>query len=144
LIVDANLLIYAVDERAGQHQAARRWLDGVLAGPRQVGLPWSVLLAFVRIMTHPRLTTTPMTGDEAYQRVEAWLSLPTVWTPLPPPNHGAILGDLIREHQLSGNLIPDAHLAALAVGHGIGIYSTDTDFARFPMLIWVNPLAPER
>ncbi len=141
MIVDANLLIYATDEASPWHDRAREWLEETLNGPRQTGLPWPSLLAFVRIVTHPRVTAQPLSGEAAWELVAGWLALDTVWTPTPTARHAVLLGSLIRDLRLSGNLVPDAHLAALALEHGIGIFSTDTDFARFPELLWVNPLA---
>lgn len=144
MIVDANLLIYAVDHSLPQHSAARSWLEDALNGPIQVGLPWPTLLAFVRIATHPRVARYPLTSDGAWTIVEAWLAAPTVWIPAPTARHQEVLGGLLRSYGLTGNLVPDAHLAALAIEHGVALCSSDTDFARFPELRWINPLRAER
>lgn len=141
MIVDANLLIYAVDEGAPKHGEAKAWLTELLNAPRQTGLPWESLLAFVRIVTHPRLAANPLTGPVAWTYVEEWLAVESVWIPTSTRRHQETLGRLVRAHNLTGNLVPDAHLAALALEHGVGVYSTDTDFARFPELTWINPLA---
>ncbi len=140
MIVDANLLLYAVDESADRHAAARTWLEEALNGDVQVGLPWSSLLAFVRIATHPRVSTRPLSGDRAWTLVEQWLAAPTAWVAEPTSRHADVLGGLVRRHNLTGNLIPDAHLAALAIEHGVALCSTDTDFARFTEVRWVDPL----
>lgn len=142
MIVDANILLYAVDQRASQHQVARNWIEEMLNGSVQVGLPWSSLLAFVRIATHPRVSRHPLTSSDAWSIVEAWLSTPTVWIPGPTARHAAVLGGLVGAYGLTGNMIPDAHLASLSIEHGVALCSADTDFARFREIRWTNPLVP--
>jgi len=141
ILVDANLLIYAVGRSFPQHERARAWLDEKLSGSAQVGLPWSSLLAFVRITSHPRVFGRPQTVSEAWRRVEAWLDCPSGWIPVPTERHREILGALLRGSATSADLVGDAHLAALAIEHGLILCSTDGDFARFPGLRWENPLA---
>ena len=140
MIVDANVLIYAVDDASPQHVRARQWLEMALNGHRRVGLPWASLTAFVRITTHPRALASPLGPADAWAYVEDWLDAPAAWIPAPGPGHRELLGRLIRELDLRSNLIPDAVLAALCIEHGVSIVSTDTDFARFRELTWVNPL----
>jgi toxin-antitoxin system PIN domain toxin len=140
MLVDANLLLYAVDRASPFHQSAAEWLTGQLNGPRRVGLPWESLVAFVRISTHPRAAMNPLDPDEALRQVQNWLAPEVAWVPTPGPRHATLLVDLISRHQLRGNLVGDAHLAALALEHGLTLCSTDTDFARFPELSWHNPL----
>jgi toxin-antitoxin system PIN domain toxin len=111
-----------------------------LSGAAAVGLPWPSLLAFVRVKANPRLTERPASVADAWRQVEAWLDSPVAWTPAPGPNHRQILARLILGQPLNANLVPDAHLAALAVEHGLTLCSTDGDFARFPGLHWANPL----
>lgn len=142
ILVDANLLLYARDSSSGQHRAAERWLTDQLNGTARVGLPWQTLTAFVRIATHPRVYDRPLAAEEAWAQVEEWLAADPVWIPLPTERHGSVLGDLIRRHDVRGNLVPDAALAALAIEHGLELCSADTDFARFAELRWRNPLAP--
>ena len=142
MIVDANLLLYAVDESAAQHDAANTWLEQVLNGSVQVGLPWPSLLAFVRIATHPRVSRRPLTSNVAWAMVDSWLAAPTAWIPLPTAQHADVLAGLVNSYGLTGNLIPDAHLAALAIEHGVTLCSADTDFARFAAVRWENPLRP--
>ena len=141
MLLDANLLLYAVDARARQHDAARDWLEAALNGSRRVGLPWQSLLGFVRIVTHPRALPTPLSATEAWGYVDDWLDAPAAWVPQPGRGYRAILGRLITDLDLRGNLISDAGLAALALEHGVGVASVDSDFARFTELTWVNPLA---
>ncbi len=140
MIVDANLLLYAVDRSAPQHAPAVTWLESALNGSRQVGLPWPSLLAFVRIATHPRASANPLTPEQAWDIVQGWLGSPQCWVPAPTAQHAEVLGDLVRKYRISGNLVPDAHLAALAIEHGVILYSTDTDFARFDEIRWEDPL----
>ena len=140
MLIDANLLLYAVHERAERHATAADWLAEQLNGPRRVGLPWQSLGAFLRIATHPRAFERPLPASVAWARVTDWLSAPVAWIPEPGPEHARILGQIIAAHDVRGNFIPDAFLAALAVEHGLTVYSTDTDFARFDEVRWENPL----
>lgn len=139
MIVDANILIYSVDNTSPRHDQARRWLEDALNGSRRVGLPWASLTAFVRITTHPRALLSPLRPAEAWSYVEDWLDAPPTWIPAPGPGHRALLGRLIRDLDVRSNLIPDAALAALCLEHGVSIISADTDFARFGEVTWVNP-----
>lgn len=141
MLLDANLLLYAVDSRAPQHEAATAWLTAQLNGTRRVGLPWQSIGAFVRISTHPRAYERPLAPKAAWQIVSDWLDAPTAWIPQPGPEHARLLGELIATYDVHGNLVPDTMLAALAVEHGLTLCSADTDFARFRELRWENPLA---
>lgn len=140
MLLDANLLLYAVHKRATQHQAAAAWLTEQLNGPRRVGLPWQTLGAFLRLSTHPRAFERPLEPAVAWARVSDWLAAPAAWIPTPGPDHARLLGELVVRHDARGNLIPDALLAALALEHGLTVYSADTDFARFTEVRWTNPL----
>lgn len=139
MIVDANVLLYAVDEQSTFHASARDWLEGALSGAARVGLPWISLTAFQCIATHPRAAADPLTPGEAWAFVTDWLEAGPAWVPIAGERHGRILGRLLLEGDLRGNLVTDAHLAALALEHGVGICSFDSDFARFPELDWFNP-----
>lgn len=141
ILVDANLLLYAVVRDYPQHGAARDWLDERLNGHARVGLPWPSLLAFVRITTNPRLFSDPLSMEEAWRRVDRWLALDNVWIPGATERHRAILDGFFRGSIASSKLVMDAHLAALAIEHGLVLCSTDGDFARFDGLRWENPLA---
>lgn len=139
-LVDANLLLYARDHDSRQHARAREWLEQVLNGPARVGIPWQSTLAFLRIATHPRASANPLSADEARAQVTEWLAAPAAWVPTPTARHWTVLDDLIGSGELRGNLIPDAHLAALAIEHGLELCSADSDFARFSDVRWTNPL----
>jgi toxin-antitoxin system PIN domain toxin len=141
MLIDANLLLFAVDNRAPAHRGAATWLAARLNGDRRIGLPWESLTAFVRIATNPRASDHPLKPADAWRFVEDWLAVPTAWVPLPTDNHADVLGRLVRKYGIAGNLIPDAHLAALAIEHGLEVCSADTDFARFTEIRWRNPIA---
>ena len=140
MLVDANILLYAVDEASPFHSASKAWLETSLNGPRRVALPWQSLTGFLRIATNPRAMAAPLAPGDAWAIVEAWLGARNSWVPEPGPGHGEILGRLMRDLHLSANLIPDAALAALCIEHGLSIVSADSDFARFPELEWINPI----
>jgi hypothetical protein len=141
MLLDANLLLYAVHERAEQHEKATAWMTEKLNGPARIGFPWQSINAFLRISTHPRAFQQPLDPATAWERVMDWLAAPVAWLPQPGHEYQRILGELIQTHQARGNLIPDAALAALAIEHGVTLASTDTDFARFRGLRWENPLS---
>lgn len=141
MIVDANLLLYAVDTSSRDHAVVRPWLEDALNGRTRVGLPWPSLLAFVRIATHPRASRHPMQGDEAWQTVQRWLRARAAWIPAPTERHAEVLGDLVARYAVTGNLVPDAHLAALAIEYGVPVASADSDFARFREVRWLDPRA---
>lgn len=141
MLVDVNLLIYAADTRSRFHPVAREWLLGELNASRRVGLPWQSLASFLRLATHPRAAAHPLSPAEAWEKISIWLGSPVAWIPEPGSGYAAILGDLLVRYEVTGNLVPDAQLAALALEHGLTIYSADADFARFTEVSWVNPLA---
>lgn len=141
MLVDANILLYAVDASSPFHDAARDWMNRELNGARRVGIPWASLTAFQRIATNPRALADPLSPQEAWQHVEEWLDAPATWIPAPGRGHRQILGRLIRDLDLRANLVPDAVLAALCVEHGLQIVSADSDFARFDEITWLNPMA---
>jgi uncharacterized protein len=140
ILIDANLLIYAHVSSFAQHRAARDWLDRQLNGIPRVGLPWASLLAFLRLVTNPRVFERPEPMAAAWSQALAWLACDTAWVPEPTERHPELLGALLGLPGVHANLVPDAHLAALAIEHGLTLCSTDGDFARFPGLTWLNPL----
>jgi hypothetical protein len=130
-IVDANVLLYAVNTAAPRHAAARSWLDGALAGREPVGFAWTVLLAFLRLTTHPAVFPRPLTVGEATEIVRAWLAQPAAIVVDPTPRHADLLAGLLAEAGTAANLVGDAHLAALALEHDAVLVSFDADFGRF-------------
>ncbi|MGH2895033.1 MAG: type II toxin-antitoxin system VapC family toxin [Solirubrobacteraceae bacterium] len=132
VIVDANVLLYAVDQSSIHHHDALRWLDGCLAGNEAVGLAWVVLLAFLRIATSASIYPHPMSADDAGGQLETWLAAPAAVVVDPTPRHASLLRGLLLDTPTAGNLTTDAHLAALALEHRADIISYDRDFERFP------------
>lgn len=141
ILVDANLLLYAKIRDFPQHDAARAWLDERLNDVTGVGLPWQSLLAFVRLASNPRIFQRPLPASKAWAQVEAWLSCRNAWVPEPTQRHREILRSLLQSIGNRSNLIPDAHLAALAMEYGLILCSSDADFARFDGLRWRNPIS---
>jgi toxin-antitoxin system PIN domain toxin len=130
-LVDANVLLYAVNEAAEHHAKARAWLDGALAERDPVAFAWSVLLAFLRLSTHPAVFPRPLTAGEATSVVRAWLAQPPVVVVEPTARHVDVLAGLLAEAGTAANLVNDAHLAALALEHDAVLVSFDADFGRF-------------
>lgn len=141
ILLDVNLLIYSYSSSFPEHTAAREWLDRQLNGYAPVGLPWPSLLAFLRVVTNPRIFERPAPTSEAWDQVHTWLGCKAAWIPQPTERHSELLGRLLILPGIRAKLVPDAHLAALAIEHGLTLCSADGDFARFPGLRWVNPLA---
>ncbi|MBA4388539.1 MAG: VapC toxin family PIN domain ribonuclease [Verrucomicrobia bacterium] len=141
ILIDTNLLVYAHVAAFPQHVAARNWLDSRLSGSSKVGLAWSSILGFVRLVSNPRVFERPETIAHAWRQAEAWLDSSVAWVPLPTDRHREVLANILTTPDLRANHVPDAHLAALAIEHGLTLCSTDSDFARFPALRWKNPLA---
>jgi toxin-antitoxin system PIN domain toxin len=141
ILVDANLLIYAVDRDSPHHDKAHRWLEDTLSGTTETGLAWIVVLAFLRITTHPKIMCKPMAVETSLEYVSSWLSQPCVSLIRPGKQHWSVFRNLVNMVGTGGNLTSDAHLAALAIEHGSDLYSADYDFQRFPGIRHINPLA---
>jgi toxin-antitoxin system PIN domain toxin len=141
ILVDANLLVYAHDAAAPEHPLARAWFEQVINGSARVGLPWPSLLAFVRLVSNQAIVRHPVAPAVAWQRAGQWLARDNVWLPLPGPAHPEVLARLLGDGRVTSRMVPDAHLAALAIEHGLTLCSSDGDFARFAGLRWENPLA---
>jgi toxin-antitoxin system PIN domain toxin len=140
ILLDANLLIYAVDADSPHHKRARRWLERTLSGDTLVGLPWIVILAFVRITTRAGILRTPLSIEHAVAFIDEWLAQPYVSLIGPGEAHWLVFKNLLIGGGAAGNLTSDAHLAALAIEHGCEIASSDNDFRRFTGVTLVNPL----
>jgi uncharacterized protein len=140
ILIDTNLLVYAQTAELPQHARAQVWLDRQLNGVTGVGMPWSSLLGFVRIVSNPRLFKGAVSVADAWGQVDRWLAQIPVWIPQPADRHGEILGRLIPQAGKS-DLVADAHLAALALEYDLTLMTTDRDFARFDGLRWENPIA---
>ena len=139
-LLDANILLYAVNSGSPLHAQARAWLEDRLSEAEPVGFAWVALLAFIRISTRASLMARPLSTDEALGIVESWLAQPNAIVLHPTDRHAALLRGLLQEVGSGGNLTSDAHLAALAIEYGADLCSLDGDFARFKGLRWINPL----
>ncbi|MDP8968938.1 MAG: type II toxin-antitoxin system VapC family toxin [Actinomycetota bacterium] len=140
LLVDANLLLHAVNTDAAEHALARAWLEQRLADTEPVAFAWVVLLAFVRVGTRQGLLPSPMSPTEAFDHIEGWLSQRNALMVHPTVRHAAVLRGLLEPLGTAGNLTSDAHLAALAVEHGATLVSFDRDFGRFSGVRWQHPV----
>jgi toxin-antitoxin system PIN domain toxin len=138
-ILDLNVLIYGLDETAHHHRTARRFLTDAMGSSETVGIPTAVAVGFVRLTTNPRVMVEPLEPATSIGIVTGWLARPNVISPGPTRRHFEILGELLAASGTAGNLVSDAHLAALAVEHGAELWSYDHDFARFPGLDWSSP-----
>ena len=141
ILLDANLLIYAVNADAPLSRKAKSWLESALSGQETVGFAWNVVLAFLRLTTRPGLFRRPLRVDTAFDLVGSWLDQPHATIVHPGPRHLQVLRELLLPLGTGGNLMSDAHLAALAIEHRAELCSSDTDFARFKGLKWRNPLS---
>ncbi len=141
ILPDVNVLIHAHNSDSPVHQPARDWWDGCLAGTEGVGLAWVALLGFIRISTHRKILLRPLAVDDVTARIDNWLRLPQVHIPHPSGRHFEGLREAFHDLGTAGNLTTDAHLATLAKQRGYVLYTTDSDFTRFPGLRWVNPCA---
>jgi len=141
IVVDANLLIYSYDSHSSNHAKSRAWLERTFSGTEAVGLPWQTVSAFLRVVTNRRLPGSRLVVEQAVQVVQEWLEQPNVRLLAPGDDHWLLFRQMIVEGRASGPLVSDAHLAALTIEYGGVLYTADRDFARFPGLRWMNPLA---
>jgi hypothetical protein len=140
IVPDINLLVFAHNAAAPEHEAARAWWEDLLTREQPVGLPWAVTFGFVRLVTHPFVLALPLAAAAALDRVDAWFGQPCVQPLDPGPRHLSIVRTLFAATNVAGRLTTDTHLAALAIEHQCELHSNDGDFARFPGLRWRNPL----
>ena len=141
MILDANILIYAHNEDAPEFRNTNSWLSAALSGNEVIGFSWLVILAFLRISTSNRLFSAPLTIGEARDVIDGLLALPNVEVIGPTDNHWTILQTLIKEGQVKGPLVMDAHLASLCIEHNATLATNDRDFARFAGLKTTNPVS---
>jgi toxin-antitoxin system PIN domain toxin len=141
ILVDANVLLYAYHPRAAQHERCRVWVEREFAGGTAVRIAWSTIVAFLRISTNARVFERPLATAEAEAAVSSWLALPSVSALDPGERYWDVLKDLLHRAQVTGPLVSDAALAALAIEHGATLCTTDRDFARFPGLRTLDPVA---
>ncbi len=139
ILVDANVVLYAYHPTSEHHETCRHWLEKTFSSPSPVGLPWLTIWAFLRIITNPRAFEKPLTMKEASAIVSSWFDVPVVRLIVAGERHWEILSVLLSEGQVTGPLVTDAALAALAIENGASICTTDRDFARFRDLRIVDP-----
>lgn len=140
ILPDINLLVYSYNSDAPGHRRAKQWWEACLSEDRLIGLPWAVILGYLRLMTSRSVLLEPFTPQEAIGHIRSWLERPQVQLLQPGPRHLELLDGLMREAGASGSLTTDVHLAALAIEHQAELHSNDGDFKRFPGLRWSNPL----
>ena len=138
ILIDVNLLVYAHNEGAAQHAAASRWLESVLASDESIALPWAVLHAFLRLTTSRRVMPSPLTTREAIEIIDDWRARVRVLEP--GAGYWPVFRQLLTGAEVRGDLVSDAHLAALAIEHDATLYTADGDFRRFSGLRVINPL----
>ncbi len=140
IIPDLNLLLYAYNNDTLFHNAARSWWEGLINGAERIGIPWVVAAGFVRLLTHGSLREVPATSEQALEYVEEWFQFPHVMPVNPGVDHLTHLRRNLAAAGVGGNLVTDAHIAALAMEYQAEVHSNDMDFSRFPGLKWRNPL----
>ena len=140
IVPDVNLLLYAYNDEVVQYDSARQWWEDLLNGVERVGIPWVVSTGFVRMMTDRRVVVPPISPARAVAYVQGWFGYPHVVPVNPGPQHLTHLNRLLEAAGVGGNLVTDAHLAAIAIEYQAELHSNDSDFARFPGLRWRNPL----
>lgn len=140
-LVDANVLLYAVDEDAQHHAVAKAWLDDALGGNETILMPWVSLLAFLRISTHSRVFEHPLPIQAASDVIKSWLARPQTIVPEPDAGHARRMTELLVPLGQGGNLVNDAHLAALALQYDAAVITFDNDFGRFAGVRWEAPPA---
>ena len=140
ILVDVNILLYAYNDESPRHDAARVWWEAQLSGTRLVRVAWVTVSAFLRLATQPRVFPVPMSIVQACDRIDRWWEQPVFGVLEPTERHWTVFSNLVRTAQATGNLVTDAHLAALAIEHGATLASTDQDFRRFEGLDWTDPL----
>ena len=140
IVPDLNLLIYAYNDGVPFYPPAKRWWEGLLNGVEPIGIPLVVEVGFVRLSTLPNLLSIPFSPDRAIDTVEEWFRLPHVSPVEPGRDHLTLMRRALAATGIGGNLVNDAHVAALAIEHQAEVHTNDADFARFPGVRWRNPL----
>ena len=140
IVPDINLLLYAHDAGSSRHSAASRWWDGLLNGAESVGIPWTVAVGFVRLMSNPRAVTLSLSAPAAVACVSDWFSHPHIAPLNPGGGHLIHFRRILADSGGGANLVPDAHIAALAMEYEAVVHTHNSDFNRFPGVRWHNPL----
>ncbi len=141
IVPDINLLVYAYNSESPYHKKAKHWWEETVNGDKRIGVPWLVSSGFVRLITHPRVLQNPVTPLKAVSKVESWFQYDSVIPVNPGTEHLTYFRQNLDAAGVGGNLVSDAHIAAIAIEYQAEVHSNDSDFGRFPGLRWVNPLA---
>lgn len=141
ILLDTNLLVYAFIESFPQHSSTKKWLEQQLSSMDRVALPWAALLGFIRVCSNKKIFANPASIQACWAQVSTWLDHTTTWIPLPKETHQDLMGELLGQIGNKAGMVPDAHLAALAIDHELTLCSADRGFRRFQELQWHNPLA---
>ena len=140
--IDVNLLLYASDRSSDRYEPARRFVESCAAGPEILCLAWPTLMSYLRIATHPRVFAAPLSPDEAIGNVAALLELPHVRAVSELDGFLDAYRRVAGDMAVRGNLVPDAHLAAILFQHGVRtLYSNDRDFRKFESIDLRDPFS---
>ena len=140
--IDVNVLLYASDRSNDHHLRARRFIESCAAGPEILCLTWPTLMSYLRIATHPRIFSAPLTSDEALGNICALIGLPHVRAVSELDGFVEAYKHVTGGTPVRGNLVPDAHIAAILLQHGVRtLYSNDRDFRKFQSLDLRDPFA---
>lgn len=137
---DVNLLVYAHEETSDFHLSASAWLKSVLAS-EQVFFSWQTITGFLRITTNRRIWINPLTIEQAIEIVVSWLALDNTHLVFLEKKNWPLFAEMLTKGQATGNLVMDAHVAAMASACGAKLASTDRDFTRFQGVQLVNPIS---
>lgn len=140
IIPDVNLLLYAYNQGSPLHNAARNWWAGLMSGDERIGVPWIVVAGFIRLITSRSMVIQPSTVEHAVETIEEWFSYPHVVPINPGAQHLSLFRQALQAAGVGGDLVTDAHIAALAMEYQAEVHSSDNDFRRFHGLRWRNPL----
>lgn len=139
--IDANLLIYAANTGAPEHEAALRFVESRVTETEMLCMTWPALMAFQRISTHPTIFNTPLSPDQAWSNVASLLALPRCRCLSEETSFAEDYARITKSLNIRGNLVPDAHIATILHQHGVErIYTADSDFKKFDFLDVINPL----
>ncbi|MGH9945805.1 MAG: TA system VapC family ribonuclease toxin [Pyrinomonadaceae bacterium] len=132
IILDTNILIYAFIPDLPQHERVAAWLESTLSkGRPSIGIIWHVLGGFMRITTNPRVFEDPLSIAAARSHIDDLLSHPFVSLVHTTDRHWEISANFVTELNVSGDVVMDAHIAAMAIENNASVASADKDFRRF-------------
>lgn len=141
IVPDINLLVFAYNDGASHHDGARQWWEELIDGDEAIGLSWVVATGFIRLMANPSFVESPIAPAAAADHVRDWFQFSHVTSITPGPGHLVLFRQNLAVPGSGPKLVPDAHIAALAMEYDAEVHSADRDFGRFPGVRWHNPLA---